>query len=119
MKIKKKELKRLLKQHKPPRGESKHSKRFFKEKGFYSEDCWNLDITLAWFILPRLIYFKKNAQSFPAGFTNLDDWKDVLDKMIKAFYLILDKAYVWSDEDIATIREGLHLFQYFYLNLWE
>lgn len=119
MKIKKKELKKLLKENAPPRGEGKHSKKFFKKNGFYYEDCWNLDITTAWFVLPRLIHFRKNALSFPDRFKNLKDWQDALDKMIEAFYLILKNPYLWNGEQLKKIQEGLSLFSHFYLNLWD
>ena len=119
MKIKEKELKELLRMNAPPRGEGKKSKKFFKKNGFYHEDCWSLDITMAWFILPRLICFKKNVLSYPHECTNLKEWQGILDKMIEAFYLILKNPYLWNAAQLKKIEEGLSLFSHFYLNLWD
>ena len=41
---------------------------FFMDNGFFSEECWSLDVTLAALILPRLICFQENTSwSFPDG----------------------------------------------------
>ena len=52
-------------------------------------DIVNLDSTLAKFILPRLEFFKKNTTLTPMDLTE-EEWKDVLDKMVNAFKLVLD-----------------------------
>lgn len=119
MHIKKKELKKLLKDTVPPRGSGKKSKKFYKENGFYYEDCWNLDVTIAHFILPRLIQLRKKTIAFPSGFESLEDWKATLDKMIEAFYLILKDPYSSKlNTSNAKIKEGLTLFAHFFQALW-
>ena len=55
------------------------------------KDIYSLDSTIARFILLRLKFFRKKICSCPYGFT-LEEWKDILDKMILAFELILDKS---------------------------
>lgn len=55
------------------------------------KDIYNLDSTIARFILPRLKFFRKKTFSCPYGFT-LEEWKDILDKIILAFELILDTS---------------------------
>lgn len=56
-----------------------------KDIGFRYEETWNLDYTLATFILPRLAYFRKELHSFPAGMTQ-EMWENILDTMIQGFY---------------------------------
>lgn len=55
------------------------------------KDFINLDETLAKFILPRLKFFKKKTNASPQDLT-LEEWKDILDKIILAFELILDTS---------------------------
>ena len=66
-------------------------KRQKKIRNIKYKDIYNLDNTIARFILPRLKFFRKKICSCPYGFT-LEEWKDILDKMILAFELILDKS---------------------------
>ena len=66
-------------------------KRQKKIRNIKYKDIYNLDSTIARFILPRLKFFRKKICSCPYGFT-LEEWKDILDKMILAFELILDKS---------------------------
>lgn len=42
------------------------------------KDIYNLDSTIARFILPRLKFFRKKICSCPYGFT-LEEWKDSTD----------------------------------------
>lgn len=55
------------------------------------KDIIDLDNTLARFILPRLKFYKKNVIGYPLEFTS-EEWKDILDKMILSFELILDTS---------------------------
>ena len=66
-------------------------KRQKKIRNIKYKDIYNLDNTIARFILPRLKFFRKKIYSCPYGFT-LEEWKDILDKMILSFELILDTS---------------------------
>ena len=66
-------------------------KRQKKIRNIKYKDIYNLDNTIARFILPRLKFFRKKICSCPYGFT-LEEWKDILDKMILAFKLVLDTS---------------------------
>lgn len=112
-----------------------HDKEYFKvfeeTYGFNPAEVWSLDYTIARFILPRLIYFKENLHGCPSSLIDepLDEnscnkghekWELILDKMIKAFYLLAN--YDWYDyrkKDQEAIKEGLNLFAQYFTNLWD
>ena len=88
-----------------------------KELGFAQFETWNLYYSLALEIYPRLCYFRETAGSYPLG-SNEKEWDEILDKMIKAFKLILtDNRY--HSEAREAIEEGLSLFAEWYLALWQ
>lgn len=66
-------------------------KRQKKIRNIKYKDIYSLDNTIARFILPRLKFYKKNVIGYPPDIT-LEEWKDILDKMILAFELILDTS---------------------------
>ena len=66
-------------------------KRQKKIRSIKYKDIINLDNTIARFILPRLKFYKKKTCSSPLDFT-LKEWKDILDKMILSFELILNTS---------------------------
>lgn len=113
---------------------------FFVENGFFFEECWSLDVTLAALILPRLIYFKNNTSGYPASLIKKDDeghvieedesnqlWHEILDKMVYAFWIIINE---WGGYPIglnekerkeleAAKKEGLKLFAEYFQSLWD
>ena len=106
------------------------------------EELYDLDITIAKFILPRLIAFKQHSEGLPRVNMSREEWDEILDKMIYAFERIACqteedtpeyKAYikaVWNnEEDLADLKraakaslkpisEGLSLYHKYYRNLW-
>lgn len=79
---------------------------------------WNLDITIAEFVHPLLIAFKESTNGFPYGLTE-EEWDSRLDKMIKAFDLIIQQKQMTSDDIVMSeIQEGLDLFAKHYTSLW-
>ena len=103
----KKEIKKRKKYNKKLRKD-------LKQNGFDKSECWNLDITIAKFILPRLKYFRETTISYPHTTIGLDGWHEILDKMIYSFDEILKDDS--TDQD--KIQEGLELFAKYYVNLW-
>ena len=106
---------------------------FYMANDFYSEECWNLDATLAALILPRLIHFRDNRCGTPGCLFEYDEkgnilneeegcqkWEKILDKMIWAFYLYIsvDSLY-WTEEQKQQINEGLKLFAEYFQSLWD
>lgn len=70
-------------------------KKWLKQHGLYvnPKETWNLDITLAKHIIPRLKKFKEASITYP-GRDEMDTpekWNEALDKMIQAFKYINDK----------------------------
>lgn len=110
---------------------------FYLKHDFYFEDCWNLDTTLAALILPRLVYYRHNHAGVPNCFckidgnfkvTNLDEagdeWDRTLDKMIEAFWEIVQDRTLEVEEKERqqiqkTIDEGLKLFGEHFQSLWD
>lgn len=112
-------------------------KKWLKQHGLYvnPRDTWNLDYTIAEYILPRLKEFKKVNNAYP-GRGEMDTpekWDTALDKMITAFQLVIDTDDMceryWSnnrtvfnkdlfEQDQDRIQEGLHLFATWFQHLW-
>ncbi len=88
-------------------------KKWLKKHGQYiaPKELWNLDYTVAKFILPRLIKFKENSSGFP-GYDEadtMDKWQDILQKMITAFeYIVTDDDW-WIDDPRYDYSECLHV----------
>ena len=121
-------------------------------------DVWNLDHTLSCIIHPALIRLKETKHGYPELFEDgmvtpnhwdrqlhfdfidedvetkylIKKWNDILDKMIRAFGLIIhkedheDAAYqseksyaVYMKEYYDAVDEGLSLFAKYYHNLWD
>lgn len=85
-------------------------------------DVWSLDSTLAKIIHPSLVEFKKNIHSYPPEFENIEEWKNVINKMIFSFKAIKNddkRLYNNKNEFHTRIQEGLVLFGKYYLSLWD
>lgn len=74
-------------------------KRQKKIRNIKYKDIYNLDSTIARFVLPRLKFFKKKTHTSPLDLT-LEEWKDILDKMILSFELVLDT----SEPDFGELK---------------
>ena len=49
------------------------------------EELYDLDVTIARFILPRLMLFKEHCERTPSLNMTREEWDGILDKMIYAF----------------------------------
>lgn len=85
-------------------------------RGFDDSETWSLDVTIAKFVLPRLITFKEIHSSHPANLTE-HGWNRRLDIMIKAA-----DRYANGDQyqgiGNSAIRRGYALFVKWYDHLW-
>lgn len=111
----KKELNRLKKSN------QKLKKQLYK-KGFDNSECWNLDITIAKFILPRLKNFQKITIGYPSKLKNEKKWNKILNKMIISFELILnddENVKKYKIENRKKIQKGLKLFAKYFTELWD
>lgn len=105
------------------------NKRLKKKKGLSKirvEELWGLDVTLAKYILPRLIKFKDiNDMSYPSNFESHEEWHKTIDKMIYAFEYVIERNYkLYKDlEDVkrrqSDYKEGMQLFAEYFLDLWD
>ena len=83
------------------------------------KDTYNLDMTIAQFIVPRLELFKKVSDCYPHQFDSMEEWHEILEKMIAAFKVIGYKTGIQrSEEEKLIINEGLDLFRKHYNDLW-
>ena len=84
------------------------------------DDCFDLDHTLAIYILPRLKWLKKHSNGYPGCFDTPEEWDDVLDQMIYAFEIIGDEDNIGlsKDKQQMVVKEGLRLFGEWFQALW-
>lgn len=87
------------------------------QKNHMYKDTWNLDYYIAKFILPRLKLFKKVTIGFPCDLKSINEWYDILDKMIAAFKILSTDEINTQDEQ-KIVNEGLDLFRKYYQDLW-
>jgi len=87
------------------------------ERGFDDTETWNLYVTIAGFVVPRLKRFKEVTMGYPASMTE-KEWNESLDKMIFAFETMLNEDGDIDCCDNEKVEEGLSLFAKHYLHLW-
>jgi len=86
-------------------------------RGFSDDETWNLDDTISKFVLPRLKRFKEINNGYPHGMT-WKQWNSKLNKMIKAFELIIEDNYMMPKSKCKKVDEGLDLFREHFRALW-
>lgn len=108
------------------------NKRLRKKKGLakiQDSELWGLDVTLAKYILPRLERFKEiNKMSHPIAFGSIEEWHEVIDKMVYSFdYVLKEDSGIGFDllnEEERECRykkyqEGMDLFAKHFMDLWD
>ena len=93
------------------------------EDGFIPAEFWNLDSTLAMYIYSHLCYFRDNCNVGHPGNMSEDKWNKILDDMITAFKLLIEKDEtdyhsIESKNRQKKIRYGLRLFIKYLYDLW-
>ena len=99
--------------------DDKRQKKWKNERltqGFDETETWDLNITIANFILPRLEYFRDIKVAYPGRITQ-KEWIKILDKMIIALKL-LNKDSTMSEKEYDQLKEGLDLFREWFFDLW-
>lgn len=89
---------------------------------FDDSELWSLDRTLADFIYPRLVKLKEVKHGYPSELADEHEWNAIMDKMIKAFHIIVnDENYPsgYDRELQKEIEEGLMLFGKYFQSLWD
>lgn len=88
-------------------------------RGFDDTELWNLDSTIAKFILPRLKRFKELTNQHPHDFRTMEQWDDALDKMIDAFEFMVEEKYeCFSGPRWDEVNKGIELFAKYFSHLW-
>lgn len=99
-------------------------------KYFDPRETWSLNWTIAKFVYPRLKKFKKENIGFPHEFKTIDEWNEILDKMLFSFKVLKEDCVGleidfndpnWKNEIDKTnerIQEGLELFGKYFRDLW-
>lgn len=101
------------------------NKRLRKKKGvskIQNSEVWSLDYTLSKFILPRLIKFKEiNTMSYPCRLSGMEEWHQIIDKMIWSFdaHLKDNRNTNSLDKENKRFEEGMNLFSEYYCDLWD
>jgi hypothetical protein len=109
-------------------GYKKHMEEL-KRTGISSDETWNLDVTIAEFILPRLKLFKELTEGYPGELEKLyrkegedkavEKWNEILDEMIYSFEKISKR---WEEdislEEQEKVNDGLEKFVSWYHHLW-
>lgn len=93
------------------------------EDGFIPAEFWNLDSTLAMYIYSHLCYFRDNCNVGHPGNMSEEKWNKILDDMIIAFKLLIEKDEtdyhsIESKNRQKKIRYGLRLFIKYLYDLW-
>jgi hypothetical protein len=82
------------------------------------EEIYNLDTTIAAFVLPRLKAYRERyaTKGHPSELTN-EQWCAIIDKMIAAFEAHSGRRA--TPDDLEAAQEGLHLFATYFGHLWD
>ena len=99
------------------------------EEGFSGTEFFSLDYSLALYIYGRLCYFRDYCLcGYPAGLT-MEQWKDIINKMIKAFKLYIQQEDIDYTKSMKErhkasknrqkqINYGMKLFIKYFGSLW-
>lgn len=74
-------------------------------------ECYELDYTLAKFILPRLKILKRDTNGYPGNkeVDTFEKWIETLDKMILAFEYIIEEDKWWMGNPKYDYTSGMHI----------
>lgn len=107
-------------------------KKWLKKQNRYvnPRDTWCLCVLLAEYILPRLKEFKRRTNAYPMSVESMEDWYEIIDRMIYAFDYISKDSITYGldswdndfrekyDEIQKRIDNGLYLFGKYFQELW-
>lgn len=88
-----------------------------RTRGWDDRELWNLDQTIAEFVLPRLRVFKTYRHGCPSELAE-ETWDSHLESMISAFELFTQPKYLNKPIPVE-VQDGLDLFAKYYTRLWD
>lgn len=89
-------------------------------RGWSDADTWNLDVTMARFIHPRLVRFKELNNGYPGDIT-WEEWNEILDDMIYAMEICSDDdftKYMGDNEVWERVERGTEYLGEYFRALW-
>lgn len=88
-------------------------------KGYADSELWNLDTTIARFLLPRVRRFASNTHSYPSELTE-QQWAEILNE-IRIALEVAAKGEYWdlSKEEHERVQRGFELLGKWFQNLWD
>lgn len=88
-------------------------------RGFNDEEIWNLDTTIANFVIPRLKAYKESCGliSLPPDLTS-EEWTNIIDDIIYGLEASVTEDEV-EDRDWVRVNNGLELFGIYFRDLWD
>ena len=78
--------------------------------GIPRTDLVNLDVTIAEFIIPRLIAFRDTDESHPGDLDSIEGWRAELTSMIRAWLDVAAAVENGEHKYTEGTRDGLRLF---------
>jgi len=87
-----------------------------QKHGFDDTELWNLDTTLAQFILPRLKRFKRIQHGYPSDFKSAAAWRKKIDSFIWAFEF---DQYSGTAKQHEKARAAIIEFGKYFNQLWD
>jgi len=88
--------------------------------GFPREDAWGLDMSVAAWLAPKLMYLAENHSGYPSQFDGEDGdelWTAILAKMADGFERMTSDR--WDACDNSYEDECLDLFREYFFHLWD
>ena len=84
------------------------------ERGFDDTECWNLDDTMAMFILPRLKLFAEHTNGYPGtdDVPTFEKWQEILNKMIYAFDHIVNEDQYREEAEKRLGIDFLKIYEF-------
>lgn len=79
------------------------------ERGFDDTELWNLEFTIAKYVLPRLIEFRKVMNGYPANVESFEKYQEMVDKMIYSFdHIVNEETYTEQlEKDLGVTWDGV------------
>lgn len=104
----------------PDDGRAEEYNKIRKRTGISPDETWSLDVSLAHFMAPRLKAFRKMAAGYPMCFKDMKSWLRTVQKMERAFRLIIQEGdgKVLDEKRRKQEERGLDLFRKYLGSLW-
>lgn len=104
----------------PDDGRAKEYEEIRRKTGVSPDETWSLDVSLAHFMVPRLKAFRKMAGCCPVCFKDMKSWLRTVQKMERAFRLIIEEGdgKVLDEKRRKQEERGLDLFRKYLDSLW-